>query len=137
MGSFEQVSVIGGNTVTGPDGRATIKVPPIFARHHRDVRYVLTPVGRAAPDLHVARKLDARGRFTIAADGPSLEVSWQVTGVRTDPAAVRQPLRVESRKPVRYRGRYLQPALFGQPRGRSLVPPPEIHGRPKAPRPRS
>ena len=44
-----------------------------------------------------------RGSFTIAADQPGLEVSWQLTGVRSDPAALKQPLRVDAAKPARYR----------------------------------
>ncbi len=127
VSSFEQVSVVGGNAVTGADGTVTVQVPRLFARHHRDVRYVLTPVGAAAVP-YVARRLDARGRFAIAADRPGLEVSWQLTGVRTDPAATKSPLRVDVAKSRRHRGRYAQPALYGQPRSKDL------EDRPRAPR---
>ena len=136
VGSFEQVSIISGNAVTGADGKVTVKVPALFARYHTDVRYMLTPLGRA-PDLHVETKLDAKSHFTIAADLPGLEVSWQLTGVRSDPAALGQPLRVDAAKPARYRGRYIQPALYGQPRSKSLVAPRQAQTRTKSPiRPR-
>ena len=142
VGSFEQVSTISGNAVTGADGSVTVKVPSLFARYHTDVRYVLTPLGRA-PDLHIAQELDGAGRFVIASDVPGLRVSWLLTGVRSDPAALEQPLRVDAAKPARYRGRYIQPTLYGQPRSKSQVAPrpqPRITGparHPKAPvRPR-
>ena len=122
VGSFEQVSTVSGNATTGADGSVTVKVPPLFARYHTDVRYVLTPLGRA-PDLHIAQKLDSNGRFTIASDVPGLEVSWMLTGVRSDPAALEQPLRVDAAKPGPYRGRYIQPALYGQARSKSQVAP--------------
>jgi hypothetical protein len=120
VGSFEQVSMVGGNAVTGATGRITVRVPAIFARHHRDVRYQLTPLGDYQK-LYVAHKLDRNGRFTIAADRAGLEVSWLLLGVRSDPAATKQPLRVEARKAARYRGRYAQPELYDQARTLTLV----------------
>ena len=133
VAAFELLSTISGNTVTGADGRVTVKVPLLFARYHTDVRYQLTPLGHST-DLHVAVELDGRGRFVIAADQYGLRVSWQLTGVRSDPAALRQPLRVDATKPVRYRGRYVQPSLYGQPRSRSLIAPRPAPKHPRAPR---
>jgi hypothetical protein len=141
IGSFEQVSVIGGNAVTDANGRVRVKVATLFARHHTDIRYQVTPLGEYQ-QVYVAAKLDRGGRFTIAADRPGLEVSWQLTGVRTDPAARDQPLRVEARKPRRYQGRYLQPTLFGESRQQTLIPFPRTRRRlgsgprktPRAPR---
>ena len=142
VGSFEQVSVIGGNAVTGTDGRVTVKVPLLFARYHTDIRYQFTPFG-PAQQLYVARELDTKGRFVIASEQPGLRVSWQLTGVRSDPAALKQPLRVDAAKPARYRGRYIQPTLYGQPGSKSLVAPRQqprpagpSHHRKAPPRPR-
>ena len=136
VGSFEQVSIISGNAVTGTDGRVTVKVPLLFARYHTDVRYVLTPLG-AAVVPYIVQELDAHGRFIIASDKPGLRVSWQLTGLRCDPSALKQPLRVDAAKPARYRGRYVQPALYGQPQSRSQVAPRLAPSHPQAPpRPR-
>ena len=121
VGSFEQVSVIGGNALTGANGQARVRVPALFARYHADFRYQLTALGDYQR-VYVARKLDRTGRFTIVADRPDLEVSWQLTGVRIDPAARKHPIKVESRKPRLLRGRYLQPELYGQPRTQFLAP---------------
>jgi hypothetical protein len=133
IGSFEQVTVISGNLATGPSGRVGVRVPAVFARYHKDVRYQLTLIGQRGA-AWIVDELNDRGRFTIATDVPNARVSWQLTGVRTDPAAVRHPLRVEAPKPRRQRGRYLQPELFGQPRSAGLVDFGGIAKGPKAPK---
>jgi hypothetical protein len=96
VGSFEQITVLSGNVRTDRRGRAVVKVLPLFARTHRDVRYQLTAVGAPA-SLFVAEEL-AGGRFVIGSDVPRLRVSWQITGVRRDAAARRQRFSVEAPK---------------------------------------
>lgn len=118
VGSYEQVSVLGGNVVTNDAGRATIEVPAIFEQTHRDFRYQLTPIGKAT-SLHVVRELEG-GRFVIEADAPGVRVSWQLTGERTDPSARRHRMDIEAPKVGASRGRYLEPKLFGKPRSRGL-----------------
>ena len=108
-----------------------MKLPVLFPRCHTDICYLFTPFG-PAHEFYFRQELDARGRFTIAAAQPPLEVSWQLTGVVGDPAGLKQPLRVDAAKPARYRGRYVQPALYGQPRSKSLVAP---RPQPRTPRP--
>jgi hypothetical protein len=118
VGSYEQLSVLSGNVTTNANGRATIAVPRIFERTHRDFRYQLTPIGKAA-GLHVARELDD-GRFVIDAGAPGVRVSWQLTGERSDPSARRHRVDVEAPKVGASRGRYLEPGLYGQPRSSGL-----------------
>jgi hypothetical protein len=118
VGSYEQVSVLSGNVTTNANGRATVEVPRIFERTHRDFRYQLTPIGKAA-GLHVARELDG-GRFVIDAGAPGVRVSWQLTGERSDPSARRHRVDVEAPKVGASRGRYLEPGLYGQPRSSGL-----------------
>ena len=60
-------------------------------------------------------------RFTIAGGRPGLEVSWQITAVRTDPQMRLRPFAAEREKPEAERGTYLQPAAHGQPRERGLL----------------
>jgi hypothetical protein len=64
-------------------GRATVQLPSWFDELNGDIRYQLTAVGAAAPDLHVAAEL-ANGRFEIAGGPPGCTVCWQVTAVRRD-----------------------------------------------------
>jgi hypothetical protein len=43
-----------------------------------------------------------------------MKVSWQVTGIRKDPWANTHRIQVEEDKPVKERGYYLHPDLYGQ-----------------------
>lgn len=118
VGSFERVTVLSGNVVTNGAGRATVQVPRVFEQTHRDFRYQLTAIGRAAA-LHVAREL-GDGRFVIDAGAPGVRVSWQLTGERSDPSGRRHKVEVEARKEGASRGRYLEPGLYDQPRTSGL-----------------
>lgn len=118
VGSFEQVSVLSGNAVTGQNGRAVVRVPAIFEQTHEDVRYQLTPIGRSAAPF-IAREL-ADGRFTIDAGAEGVRISWQLTGLRTDVSARSRRLDVEAPKRGDERGRFLEPALYGRTAARSL-----------------
>lgn len=118
MGSFEQVTVLSGNAVTGANGRAVVRVPAIFEQTHEDVRYQLTPIGRSAAPF-IAREL-ADGRFTIDAGAEGVRISWQLTGLRADASARSRRLEVESPKRGDERGRYLEPELYGRTTARSI-----------------
>lgn len=62
-------------------GRATVKLPRWFDTLNHDLRYQLTAIGAAAPELHIAREAEA-GSFAIAGGPPGVRVCWQVTDVR-------------------------------------------------------
>jgi len=111
----DQVSnVYHGNVVLGPDGAAWVELPAWFEAVNRDFRYQLTAIGAPAPGLHVAEKI-AESRFRIAGGAPGMEVSWQVTGIRNDPAMRLRPHPVEQTKPSGEQGMYLDPEAYGQP----------------------
>ena len=60
-------------------GKAVVKLPKGIGRLHTNFRYQLTPVGGAAPDLHIASLI--RGdKFKIAGGRPNINVSWQIVG---------------------------------------------------------
>jgi hypothetical protein len=92
-------------------GEATVQLPRWFMSLNGDLRYQLTPIGAAAPDLHIAAELTG-GKFRIAGGSSGLRVCWQVTGVRQDRWAKENPLDVESPKPRTDRGKYLHPKLY-------------------------
>jgi hypothetical protein len=48
-------------------------------------------------------------------------VSWQVTGVRTDPWAKANLLVVEEKKPSSERGYYLDPLLYKKPEEKRIL----------------
>jgi len=86
--SNEVLNTYSGNVTLDEDGTAVVELPEWFAPINKDPRYTLTPIGAAAPRLHVAEPL-AEGRFTIGGGEPGMRVSWEVTAVRDDPAARR------------------------------------------------
>jgi len=94
-------------------GEAEVRLPRWFASINRDLRYQLTPLGAAAPNLHVASGV-RDGKFRIAGGRPGGRVCWQVTGIRSDTWARKNPLVVESPKPRHHRGKYLHPKLHGK-----------------------
>jgi hypothetical protein len=49
-----------------------------------------------------------------------MKVSWQVTGIRKDPWANANRIRVEEDKSAKERGYYLYPDLYDQPKERGI-----------------
>jgi hypothetical protein len=102
------------------DGRAEVVLPDWFEALNENFRYQLTPVGAAAPDLHIADEL-RDGRFAIAGGQPDTKVCWQVSGVRHDAYAQAHPLQVEARKAPEEAGLFLHAEEHNQPAERSMV----------------
>jgi hypothetical protein len=119
VGSSEMLNVYSGNVTLDAAGAAVVEMPDWFEALNGDFRYQLTAVGAPAPDLYVAEKV-RDGRFSIAGGAPGMEVSWQVTAVRRDPVASREPLVVESPKPATEVGKYVAPELYVQPRSAAV-----------------
>ena len=111
--SSEVLNVYSGNVTTDENGDAVVALPDWFEALNRDFRYQLTAVGTFAQAI-IARKIKGN-RFTIRTSTPNVEVSWQVTGVRSDPVMIKHPFNVEQDKPEGERGSYLSPDAYGQP----------------------
>jgi hypothetical protein len=109
--SPDMMNVYNGNVTLDEQGTAWVELPDYFEVLNRDYRYQLTPPGAAAPDLHIAREISGN-RFMIAGGQPGMRVSWQVTGVRDDPFARMNPIRVEEAKPPAERGSLLHPEAY-------------------------
>ncbi|HXU35475.1 MAG TPA: hypothetical protein VN937_03865 [Blastocatellia bacterium] len=73
----------------------------------------LTVIGQFAQAI-VSRQIK-HNEFAIRTSVPSVEVSWQVTGVRRDAWANKDRIPVEADKKEGERGLYLHPDAFGQP----------------------
>jgi hypothetical protein len=78
-------------------GQARIRLPRWFEALNTGLRYQLTALGAAAPQLHVAKELRG-GTFVIAGGRPRQRVCWQLTGTRRDTWAKANPLQVEKPK---------------------------------------
>lgn len=116
--SSEVLNVYSGNVQTNTQGEATVTLPEWFEALNKDARYQLTVVGTFAQAI-VAEKVK-QNRFTIRTNAPNVEVSWQVTGVRSDAVMRQRPFNAEEEKPERERGHYLNPEAYGQPEERSV-----------------
>src|SRR5581483_6031536 len=79
------LNVFSGNVTTDAKGEAVVQLPGYFEATNTDPRYQLTVVGQFAQAI-VAREIKDN-RFMIRTDKPDVKVSWQVTGVRSDPYA--------------------------------------------------
>jgi hypothetical protein len=117
--SSEVLNLYSGNATLEADGEATVQLPDWFQALNRDFRYQLTAIGGAAPNLHIAQKIE-NNSFKIAGGSVGLEVSWQVTGVRQDAWEKVHPMVVEVQKPERERGYYINPQLYGAPPERNM-----------------
>jgi hypothetical protein len=100
-------------------GEATVSLPDWFSALNSDFRYQLTAMGAPAPNLHVAERIVDKS-FKIAGGTERMEVCWQVTGIRRDPWAKRNPVRVEQNKAVNERGYYVHPEVYQQPADRNI-----------------
>ncbi|ABF43198.1 hypothetical protein Acid345_4198 [Candidatus Koribacter versatilis Ellin345] len=93
-------------------GEAWVQLPAYFEALNQDFRYMLTPLGRSAPNLYVAARVK-NNRFKISGGKPNMEVSWLVTGIRHDAFARTNPAQTEVEKPLTERGKYIHPEAFG------------------------
>jgi hypothetical protein len=116
--SPDMKNIYDGVAVLGDDGGATIELPDWFEALNRDFRYQLTCLGAFAP-MYVADEIQAN-HFRIAGGRVGMKISWQVTGIPKDAYANAHRILVEEPKQGEERGRYLEPALFGQPEDRRI-----------------
>jgi hypothetical protein len=109
--SPDMMNIYNGSVKLDAHGEAWVEMPGYFEALNRDFQYQLTAIGRPAPGLYIARKIDAN-HFKIAGGKSGMEVSWQVTGVRHDAWAEANRIPVEEDKTGKERGTYLHPELF-------------------------
>ncbi len=110
--SDEMKNIYDGVVELDADGAAEVVLPEWFDLVNGDFRYQLTCVGGYAP-VYIAAEIKDN-RFRIAGGKSGLKVSWMVTGVRIDPAALAADFHVIRQKPTEDRGTYLFPAGYGQ-----------------------
>jgi len=118
------LNVYRGNVICDANGNATVSLPSYFAAINKDFSYILTPVGAAAPELHVKTEVNG-DTFTIAGGKPNMKVSWQVTAERNDIYMQENPFQPEQMKPENKQGTYLYPAGYGQGEDKAFMKKPE------------
>jgi hypothetical protein len=102
-------------------GGATVSLPSYWSSVNKDPRYQLTPVGASMPNLYVAGEVQ-NNQFRIAGGKAGMKVSWKITGTRNDPWVRRSGIQTVIEKPASARGKYYDPALYGQPESKALIP---------------
>jgi hypothetical protein len=104
-----------GTVVLDANGEAWIQLPDYFEAINRDPSYHLTAVGAPMPNLHVAVEIQGN-RFKIAGGVPGKKVSWEVKAIRNDRWVQRYGFQTEQEKEDIFKGKYLQPELYGMPK---------------------
>jgi hypothetical protein len=122
--SPDMMNVYNGNVALDGSGEAWVELPDWFEALNRDFRYQLTCIGGFAP-VYIAERI-RDNRFKIGGGEPGMDVSWQVTGVRHDPYAEANRIRVEVPKGPNEVGKYVSPEVYGHPveDGLGYVAPP-------------
>jgi hypothetical protein len=130
-------NVYDGVVVLDNKGKAEIELPDWFGILNKDFRYQLTAIGAPGPNLYIAEEIsdttntkyssskrssnkNNSSRFKIAGGTSGMKVSWQVTGIRKDPWANANRIRVEEDKPAKERGYYLHPDVYDQPEDKGI-----------------
>lgn len=117
--SPDMMNIYNGTVKTDDRGYASVTMPDWFEALNRDFRYQLTGIGGYAA-LYISQEV-ANNQFKIAGGAPGLKVSWQVTGIRHDPYAEQNRIKVEEEKPATERGKYLYPAAYGLPMSQGIA----------------
>ena len=138
--SPDMKNVYDGVVVLDRKGKAEIELPDWFGILNKDFRYQLTAIGAPGSNLYIAEEVsdttitntnysssksssnknNNNSRFKIAGGTSGMKVSWQVTGIRKDPWANANRIRVEQDKPDNERGYYLHPDLYSQPEEKGI-----------------
>jgi hypothetical protein len=133
--SPDMKNVYDGMVALDNKGEAEIELPDWFGVLNKDFRYQLTAIGSPGPNLHIAEEIpedsstnysdsssnnNDGSRFKIAGGTSGMKVSWQVTGIRKDPWANANRIRVKEDKPAKEQGYYIYPDLYGQPEEKGI-----------------
>ena len=112
--SNEALNIYRGNVVLDANGSGTVTLPTYFSAMNINCSYILTAVGGAAPNLHIAKEVEGN-TFSIAGGTANLKVSWQVTAQRNDLYVQAHPelTNSEREKTGWEKGKYLNPELYG------------------------
>lgn len=127
--SPDMMNIYNGNVVTDSRGMATIQLPSYFMALNKDFRYQLTAIGEFAQVIVKEKIKD--NKFVIQSDKPNIEVSWQITGIRNDPYAVKNRIVDEVEKTGVAKGKYLYPELYNQPAEKGIYYQLRKESRPK------
>jgi hypothetical protein len=116
--SPDMMNVYNGNIITNNEGLAEVQLPDYFEALNKDFRYQLTCIGDFSQAI-IYDKI-SNNSFMIKTEKPNIEVSWQITGIRKDPYAENNRIKVEVEKPDNEKGYYLHYEEYNQPKEKSI-----------------
>jgi len=111
--SPDMKNIYDGIVETDANGEATVTLPDYFEVLNKDFRYQLTCI-REQAQVWIMQETE-NNNFKIKSDKPNVKISWQVTGIRNDPAAVFYRIIPEVKKKVGEDGKYQVPEAYGKP----------------------
>lgn len=117
--SPEVLNIYRGNIMLDSNGEAQIELPDYFDEININFSYYLTPIGGAAPNLHVKEEV-RDNHFIIAGGQAGMKVSWVLYAQRNDRYVRENPKSTEVEPEKRQKGTYIHPELFGQPESKSM-----------------
>ena len=101
------------------NGEATVELPEYFSEININFSYYLTPIGGAAPQLHVKEEVSGNS-FVIGGGTANLKVSWVLYAERNDKYIQQNPNSKQVEVDKRQKGTYIRPELFGQPDNKGM-----------------
>ena len=118
-----------GNITLSEIGEGAVELPNYFEDININFSYHLTPIGAAAPNLHVKQEVK-NNSFVIAGGEPNMKVSWTVKAERNDKHMQKYPEKrnMEIEKSNDKKGLYLDNNAYDMPIEKSyyfVVPPSE------------
>jgi hypothetical protein len=116
--SNDMMDIYNGNITTDANGDAMVQLPSYFETINGDFKYQLTCIGTFAQAI-VSEK-ENNNQFKIRTNQPNVEVSWQIAGVRHDPASRVYNTIPEVDKTGNEKGYYQNPEVYGLGREMSI-----------------
>ncbi|HOZ31027.1 MAG TPA: hypothetical protein PLL66_08935, partial [Bacteroidales bacterium] len=117
--SPEVLNIYRGNVVLNENGEAVVNLPNYFSEININFSYYLTPIGGAAPQLHVKEEVIGNS-FVIGGGTENLKVSWVLYAERNDKYIQANPISKQTEVNKRRKGTYIHPKLFGQPESKGM-----------------
>ncbi|MDA3886755.1 MAG: hypothetical protein PF638_14280 [Candidatus Delongbacteria bacterium] len=119
ISSDQMTNLYHGNVILNNEGIAEVTLPDWFESINSDYRYQLTAIGAPGPNLYISKKVSGNS-FEISGGTVDMEVSWQITAIRNDRFAQKNPLQVEKYKEVYEQGYYIHPAAYDLPEEKGI-----------------
>ena len=111
--SPEVLNIYRGNIILDENGEAKVVLPDYFSKINTNFSYYLTPIGAAAPNLHVKQEVEGNA-FVVSGGKANLKVSWVIYAERNDKYIKKYPKSKQVEIEKRQKGKYWRPELYNK-----------------------